>query len=198
MNEATSTVAVGYEYLEKPVPAKWFSMYIDSYQNFGWEDDPHSAHLNAPGQAAGSGVQQITQASADAQNTLLRLRRNRKQPHRMELDSLQRKFESLMSDVIAADNSAKTMSTVVLWGFVLAGLTAFAFDMLAITTSPVHVLRILVLSAFAVICFIVGPTLSKSLLRKNQAKANNEINAICEKIYGICQDGAALRKEEDA
>lgn len=198
MNETTSTVVIGYEYMEKSIPSKWFSMYIDSYEHFGWEDNPHSAHLNAPGQAVGSSVQQNAGVPTDAQNTLLRLRRNRKQPHRMELDTLQRKFESLMSDIIAADNSAKTMSTVVMWGFILAGLTAFAFNMLAITTSPVHVLRIIVLSALAVICFIMGPTLSKALLRKNQEKANSEINAICEKIYTICQDSVALRKEEDA
>lgn len=199
MDEMSGTAVISYEYMEKSVPTKWASMYLDCYEYFGWEENPHAAHLNVQGGAFPGGTKENAgSAPSRVNNTLLRLRRNRKLAHRMELERLQRKAEQFMSDILAADSSAKTVPTLIMWGVILLGLTAFAFDMLAITTTPESIARIVILCVLAVTCFIAGPLLSQTLLRSNRVKTDRKIDSISEEIYRICKESAELRKDKTA
>lgn len=69
---------VGYEYKEVAVPGEQASMYLDCYENFGWEPDGSMAPVRGPGPVR------------------LRLKRDRKIMNKMELTRLQRPVRGAM------------------------------------------------------------------------------------------------------
>lgn len=76
---------VGYEYRELTAPADKFSLYLDAYENFGWEPDK-----NAP-QRRQSGMITVT------------LRRDRHIVNKAELTRLQRNFDACAKEIEALE-----------------------------------------------------------------------------------------------
>src|SRR5699024_3547679 len=78
---------VGYEYQEITAPAGQVSFYLDCYENFGWQMDG-----NVP---VFSGKRHAT----------LRMKRDRKLIHKMELTRLQRHFEACAKEIEVLEKS---------------------------------------------------------------------------------------------
>ena len=76
---------VGYEYKEIIAPADRISLYIDCYENFGWQIDENMPAANG------------------MRHTTLRMKRDRKIINKMELTRLQRHFEACAKEIEALE-----------------------------------------------------------------------------------------------
>ena len=98
---------VGYEYQEITAPAGQVSVYLDCYENFGWQMDG-----NVP---VFSGKRHAT----------LRMKRDRKLIHKMELTRLQRHFEACAKEIEVLEKSKTSVASA--WALVV-GILGTAFD----------------------------------------------------------------------
>lgn len=71
------------------------SMYIDRYNNFGWETDINSSIISEKG------------------NSFIRLKRNRKIMNKVELTRLQRNFEHCMKQIDSLEKSKETSGLII-------------------------------------------------------------------------------------
>ena len=70
-------------------------MYIDRYNNFGWETDINSSIISEKG------------------NSFIRLKRNRKIMNNVELTRLQRNFEHCMKQIDSLEKSKETSGLII-------------------------------------------------------------------------------------
>ncbi|MFC4771301.1 hypothetical protein [Enterococcus hermanniensis] len=95
---------IGLEYLEVDSLEKYASIYEDGYSNLGWR--------------------LIDQKKQHAAKVTLRFKRDRKIRNKAELTRLQRKFDSLVRDIIHLENSKKTLATA---SSIFTGIIGCAF-----------------------------------------------------------------------
>jgi hypothetical protein len=85
---------VGYEYLEKSVPASMTSLYIDCYQNFGWVFDENLPSVKGVGRS------------------ILKRKRDRKIMSKAELTRLQHHFEACASEIESMERSKVSIAQI--------------------------------------------------------------------------------------
>lgn len=94
MNQYNANPYIGYEYKEIIVSPEQVSLYLDCYENFGWQLDG-----NIP---AHNGISK----------TIIRLKRDRKIANKMELTRLQRNFEACAKEIETLENSKHNVATM--------------------------------------------------------------------------------------
>ncbi|MGM9589652.1 MAG: hypothetical protein ACI3V0_05700, partial [Faecousia sp.] len=99
MEQEKKSPYVGYEYKEVTVKRDQASLYMDCYENFGWEPDEN---IIVTGQ-----FHMVT----------LRMKRDRKIVNKMELTRLQRNFEACANEIDKLEQS-KT-SVAVIWSLIV-------------------------------------------------------------------------------
>ena len=85
---------VGYEYKEITAPTDRISLYMDCYENFGWQADTNMS------------------AVSRMHHTTLRMKRDRKIINKMELTRLQRHFEACAKDIESLEKSKTSVASV--------------------------------------------------------------------------------------
>lgn len=174
MEQKKETPFVGYEYKEITVPGEQASMYLDCYENFGWEPDENLA------------------AAAGHSTVTLRLKRDRKILNKMELTRLQRHFEACAREIGALER-AKTTAAM-MWSLTIGILgTAFmAGSVFAVTHDPPLILLCIVLAVPAFLGWIAPWFVYRRKVETKTRKIQPMIEAKQDEIYEVCEKGHSL------
>lgn len=90
---------IGYEYKNITVKEKLMSMYLDGYENFGWQlEGTSESNL-------GVQLEGISKGIPGRKEVVLKLKRDRKIRNKAELTRLQRQFDACMNEIITLENS---------------------------------------------------------------------------------------------
>lgn len=174
MSEPLQNSFTGYEYKEVTVEHENASLYLDSYESFGWQQDE-----NFPPKENGGKV-------------TLKLKRNRKLVNKVELTRLQHHFEANMEEIRALE--ASKSSTATIWALCIAVLgTAFmAGSVFAITAKPPHVILCAVLAVPAFAGWIAPYFVYQKVKQQKNRQVEPFIEAKMEEIYTLCEKGQSL------
>ena len=176
MNEITKTSHdfVGYEYKELTAPSDQFSLYLDGYENFGWEPDK-----NTP-QRRQNGMITVT------------LKRDRRIVNKAELTRLQRNFDACAKEIAALER-AKTSGPLVLALTVgLIGTAFMAASVFAVVAQPPHVAACILFAIPAFLGWIAPVFLYRRQVHRKNAQINPLIEEKMEELYRLCERGHAL------
>lgn len=174
MSEPLQNSFTGYEYKEVTVEHENASLYLDSYESFGWQQDEKFAPREAGGKVT------------------FKLKRNRKLVNRTELTRLQRHFEANMEELHALEKSKSSAATI--WALCIAILgTAFmAGSVFAITAKPPHVILCAVLAVPAFAGWIAPYFVYQKVKHQKTRQVQPFIEAKMEEIYTLCEKGQSL------
>lgn len=165
---------IGYEYKEICVPIEHASMYMDCYENFGWEPDGNISLV------------------PNRRMTTIRMKRNRKIINKMELTRLQRHFEACIQEIAKLDASKTSAATV--WALV-TGITGTAFmagSVFAVTHQPPVYWLCILLAIPAFIGWISPLFVYRRIVGIQTDKVRPLIEAKQDEIYEICEKGHSL------
>lgn len=181
MNEINRTGEgyIGYEYKELAVDKKQVSLYLDGFENFGWEID--TRHKQS----------EIVESSKSGKITL-RLKRDRKIMNKAELTRLQRNFEDCMKQMEDLENSKTSLATVVSLIIAILGTAFIACSVFAVTHEPPLILLCVVLAIPGFVGWIVPLFAYKKLVRRKTQEINPLIEVKQDEVYEICEKGHKL------
>ena len=112
---------IGYEYKELTAPEDKFSLYLDSYENFGWSADP-----NVP-QRQEHGLITVT------------VKRDRRIINKAELTRLQRNFDACAREIEALERSKTAGPMILALSIGMIGTVFMALSVFAVTAQPPHI-----------------------------------------------------------
>lgn len=163
-----------FEYRELNVKEDLASFYLDSYENFGWQQDD-----NFPPQESGGMV-------------TLRLKRNRKIINKVELTRLQRNFEADMEEIASLENAKTTQAMVAALTVGILGTACMAGSVFAVTAAPPIIWLCILLAVPAFAGWIFPYFIYKKLKAEKTKKVTPYIEEKYEEIYEICEKGHSL------
>ena len=163
-----------YEYKEAAVDRARAALYLDGYESFGWQQDE-----NFPPKETGGKV-------------ILKLKRNRKLVNRTELTRLQRHFEANMEEIRALEASRSSAATGWALGIAMVGTAFMAGSVFAITASPPHVVRCILLAIPAFAGWIAPSFVYRKVKHQKTRQVEPFIEAKMEEIYTLCEKGQSL------
>ena len=168
---------VGYEYKQVSVPSDQVSMYMDCYENFGWEPEERI----------------VTTGETHRGSTVtIRMRRNRKILNKMELTRLQRQFEACTQEIDALERSKTSAATVWALGIGLMGTACMAGSVFAVTHQPPIYWLCMLLAVPAFAGWIAPYFVYRRKVETQTRKLEPLIEAKQEEIYTICEKGHSL------
>lgn len=176
MNEITKSPRdfVGYEYKELTAPGDKFSLYLDGYENFGWEVDK-----NTPPRKQ-SGMLTVT------------LKRDRRIVNKAELTRLQRNFDACIKEIEALERSKTTGPLILALTLGLIGTAFMAASVFAVTAQPPHVAACILFAIPAFAGWIAPIFIYRIQARRKTEQLNPLIEEKMEEIYRLCERGHAL------
>lgn len=165
---------VGYEYKEITAPTDRISLYMDCYENFGWQADTNMS------------------AVSRMHHTTLRMKRDRKIINKMELTRLQRHFEACAKDIESLEKSKTSVASV--WALIIGiiGTAFMAGATFAVTHEPPMILLCILLAVPGFIGWILPYFLYQCITVKQARKIQSMIEAKQDEIYEICEKGHSL------
>lgn len=165
---------IGYEYKELTAPDDKFSLYLDGYENFGWEID-----RNTP-QRRQSGMVTVT------------LKRDRRVLNKAELTRLQRNFDACIQEIEALERSRTSAPLVLALTVGLIGTACMALSVFAVTARPSHVIACVFFAIPAFAGWIAPFFLYQRCLRRKTAQIAPLIEEKLEEAYRLCERGHQL------
>lgn len=187
-------VFTGYEYKEITVPAEKASMYLDCYENFGWQlDENRAAAGGQPGiQGLYPAVRGTHSAGQRAHDITLYLKRDRKILNKMELTRLQRHFEACAHEVAVLERSKTQEPTM--WALVvgLAGTIFMAGSTFAVVHEPPVIWLCILLAIPGFLGWILPYFVYQKLAERQTRKVMPLIEETLDEIYEICEKGHSL------
>lgn len=176
MNKITKTPHdfVGYEYKELTVSGDKFSLYLDCYENFGWEVDKNMPRRKQNGMITVS------------------LKRDRRIVNKAELTRLQRNFDACVKEIAALERAKTTGPLILALTVGLIGTAFMAASVFAVTAQPPHVAACILFAVPAFAGWIMPVFLYRSQVRKKNAQLNPLIEEKTEEIYRLCERGHQL------
>jgi hypothetical protein len=172
MSEDAKTNYVGYEYRDVTVDREIESLYVDSYQSFGWTlENSASAYL---------GLSTVS----------MKFKRDRKIRNKAELTRLQRQFDSCVNDITRMESSRASSASIVAFTVGIIGTAFLAGATFSFLGSMIVLCIILAIPGF--IGWILPYFLYKSTYAKKQAKVAPFIDGKYDEIYEICERASSL------
>lgn len=171
---------VGYEYKEVITDSNKASIWIDGYENFGWELDENFS----------DGIESVS--NPYQRKTRLRFKRDRKIVNKMELTRLQRNFEACVREIDTLEKS-KTSSAIV-WALVLGiiGTAFMAGSVFSIVVPTPHIMLCIMLAIPGFILWILPYFVYKKKAAKDAEKIEMLIDSKYDEIYELCEKGNKL------
>ncbi len=165
---------VGYEYKEITAPTDRISLYLDCYENFGWQADE-----NMP-------------AVSGMRHTTLRMKRDRKIVNKMELTRLQKHFEACAKEIETLEKSKTSVASI--WALIVGiiGTAFMAGSTFAVTHEPPMILLCILLAVPGLIGWALPYFLHRRIAVKQTKKIQPMIEAKQDEIYAICEKGHSL------
>lgn len=165
---------VGYEYKDLVVDSKKSSLYIDGFQNFGWELDE-----NQP-------------PCAETGTVKIRLKRDRKIMNKAELTRLQRNFEDCMVQIEKLERSKYRRANIAAIAIGIVGTMFMAGSTFAIVATPPIVWLCVLLAVPGFIGWAAPYFVYRIIVRKRTKIVAPLIEDKYEEIYEICEKGNRL------
>lgn len=165
---------VGYEYKDIAPDAKNASMYIDGYQNFGWELDEN---------------QKLRQ---EAGRIHIRMKRNRKILNKAELTRLQRNFEDCMNQIETLERSKYIYGNIASLAIGLVGTMFMAGSVFAVVAEPPIIWLCAVLAVPGFAGWTAPWFVYRFLVKKRTVLVTPMIEDKYDEIYEICEKGNKL------
>lgn len=165
---------IGYEYKELHTNSDQFSLYLGSYQSFGWQPDRQFPLMQK------------------GQQPILRLKRDRKILNRVELTRLEHHFEACMNEIDALEKSKTSGARI---GALTVGIIGTAFmagSTFAVTHEPPLVILCILLAVPGFLGWISPYFLYKKLRAEKSKKITPLIEKKYDEIYEICEKGNKL------
>lgn len=163
---------VGFEYREITTKKSMGSVYLDSYQNFGWVLDGTSNPIG----------------KTDC--VTLKFKRDRKIRNKTEVIRLQRQFEAYVNEIIKLECSKKTKASLVAYIVGVAGTAFMTGSVFAVTAGRTG------LSITFGIPGFVGWIASYLLFRKINQKKTEQIDPIIfkkyDELYKVCEKANSI------
>lgn len=176
MSEITKTARdfVGYEYKELTAPGDKFSLYLDSYENFGWAADENSVRHTQ------HGLVTVT------------LKRDRRIVNKAELTRLQRNFDACVREIETLERSKSSGPLVLALSVGLVGTVFMALSVFAVTARPPHIPACVLFAVPAFAGWIAPFFLYRAHLRRKTAQIDPLIEEKLEEAYQLCERGHQL------
>lgn len=165
---------VGYEYKVVLSKDDMASMYIDSYESFGWIFDE-----NTPVKKSGGQV-------------LLNLKRDRKIINKVELTRLERHFEACMDEINALERSKKLIARIFSISIGVVGTVFMALSTFAVTNNPPLVLPCILFAIPGFIGWGLPYFIYKRTIKYRTIKVAPLIEKKYDEIYDVCEKGNHL------
>lgn len=174
MEQEKKSPYVGYEYKEVTVKSDQASLYIDCYENFGWEPDE-----NIP-------------AASQFHVVTLRMKRDRKIVNKMELTRLQQNFEACANEIDKLEQSKSSVAT--LWSLIVGmiGTVFMAGSVFAVTHEPPIYWLCVLLAVPGFLGWIFPYFVYRRKVMSQTKKVQPIIEAKQDEIYEICKKGHDL------
>lgn len=163
---------VGYEYSEVTVNQSMKSVYVDGYQNFGWELEGSSLPVG--------GVYSVT----------LKFKRDRKYRNTAEITRLQRQFDSCVREIVTMEHSKGIKASTIAYIVGFIGTACMAGAVFAYLGGLIPLTVILAIPGMAgwvvpYFCYIAIRKKKSSQLEPLIDQQYDEIYAVCEKANGL-------------
>lgn len=181
--EKNSERYIGYEYMEIKADIRKASMYIDGYENFGWEQDNNMSM----GQE-----QTISPHQREEGKVLLRFKRDRKIINKTELTRLQRNFEDCMNQIASLEKSKTNTAMLVSISIGMIGTMFMAGSTFAVTASPPIIWLCVLLAIPGLAGWILPCFIYKALVAKRAKIVEPLIEDKYDEVYEICEKGSRL------
>ena len=163
---------VGFEYMEVPAKRRMESLYVDSYENFGWEFE---------GEAAREGR---------SEESTMKFKRDRKLRNKAELTRLQRQFEACAHEIETLERSRTTTASIAAFSVGLAGTALLGGAMFAYLHGLLPLMVVLAIPGF------LGWMLPCFCYQRLRQKRERQIAPLIEQkhdeIYTVCEQGCRL------
>ena len=175
---------VGYDYLEVFVDRDKTYLYLDAYQNFGWdlEDDRDAAATSLLGMPSKAALGKVH----------IKLRRDRKIINKAELTRLQRHFEGCVDAIAELEKSKTSKAMMVALIIGIVGTAFMAGSVFAVTAEPPMILLCIILAIPALIGWVLPYFVYKSLVKSTTKTVTPLIEQQYDEIYEICEKGNKL------
>lgn len=165
---------VGYEYMVVHADRENISLYLDSYESFGWIPDDN------------------IQPTINVGKVIVKMKRDRKILNKAELTRLQRHFEACMEEIAKLEQSKHSAATMMSITVGLIGTAFMAGSTFAVTHEPPLILLCIVLAIPGFIGWILPYFRYNKTFKSRAAKINPLIEQKYDEIYDICEKGNAL------
>ncbi len=168
---------VAYEYLSLNVKADKEPLYIDCYENFGWELVNNTALVDREDYYLNSSVNGNRLVN-------LKFKRDRKIKNKIKLMSLQRKMEAALEEIGRLERQPEISAVIWALSIGLVGTAFMAGSVFAIiATKPLYVLCVIL----GIIGFI-GWGLGFYMYNKVKKEKRSENTSLIEEQYNILYD----------
>lgn len=171
---------VGFEYKEITAEDSMVSLFLDAYENFGWELNDSLPENGMVGKAAGSS------------KTVIRLKRDRKIVNKAELTRLQRNFEACVTEIQTLEKRKTSTATVCALVLGILGTAFMAGAAFAVTAQPPYIVLCIILAVPGFMGWILPYFLYKKIQGRETEKVVPLIEAKYDEIYEICEKGNKL------
>lgn len=174
MNEKKSNNKsfIGYEYKEITVERSLENLYVDSYENFGWE------------------LENISDTVLGTSTVNMEFKRDRKIINKPELTRLQRQFDSYANEILKTTKSVFSKAFTTAFTVGLLGTAFMASAVFSMNSNETTLCIILAIPAF--ICWILPYFLYKLTYHKKENEVSSFIESKYDEIYQICERANAL------
>jgi len=163
---------IGYEYRDITVDRDMESIYVDSYQSFGWKMDNRSSLT--------LGLSSVT----------MKFKRDRKIRNKAELTRLQRQFEACMNDIDSMEKSKASSASIVAYTVGLIGTACLGGATFAYLGGIITLC--IILAVPGLIGWILPYFLYNSTYAKKTAKVTPFIEGKYDEIYEVCERANSL------
>ncbi len=176
---------VGYEYLEVSADTSKTSFLTDGYKNFGWETDSNRSEKVFRGHRR-------TAYHPNRNKVTLYLKRNREIRNKMELTSLQRKFEACVRDIEKLEKSRSILAIVLALAVGIIATACMAGSVFAVTAQPPRIVLCILLAIPAFTGWLLPVLFFKKLVEIRSKAVNPLIERKFDEVYEICEKGSKL------
>lgn len=184
MKSSNTNDFIAYEYISINVKADKEPLYIDCYENFGWELVNNTALVDSEDYYINNSINNNRLVN-------LKFKRDRKIKNKLELNNLQRKMENALEEINRLEKQPETLGLI--WALVigLIGTIFMAGSVFAITaTNPLYIV--------CVICGIfgfIGWGLGYYMYVKVKKDKKQENAALIEEQYNTLYDSCEQAKK---
>ena len=165
---------VSYDYKEISVSSDRASLFLDGYENFGWQPDDSIPAVKATGKVT------------------LRFKRDRKIINKVELTRLQRHFEACMNEIAMLDASKTSSANVAALTVGVIGTAFMAGSVFAVTAQEPMISLCIILGVPGFVGWILPYFLYKKMRKRRVQKVTPLIEDKYDEMYEILEKGNRL------